>query len=80
MLLLLTAPPPDGPAHAARQVFRYTTGSDVLEQRPSTDHATSAFMWQAPEYQDSYVFCAIAIRNRRLPVIAESRGGRRVGR
>ena len=57
--LLLTAPPPDGPAHAARQVFRYTTGSDVLEQLTfDRTNKTSAFMWQAPEYQDSYVFFA----------------------
>jgi hypothetical protein len=55
--LLLTAQPPDGPAHAARQVFRYSTSDRTLEQLTfDTANKTSAFMWRAPEYDDDFVF------------------------
>lgn len=58
--LLLTAPAaPDASGTVYRQIFLYSTTNGTLEQLTfdPTDKA-AAYMWRAPEYQDSYVFFA----------------------
>ena len=56
--LLLTAPaPPDATGTVYRQVFLYSTDDETLEQLTfEPTNKTSAFMWQAPEYDNRYVF------------------------
>lgn len=58
--LLLTVPaPPDASGNVYRQIFLYSTTDDTLEQLTfePTDKA-AAYMWRAPEYEDSFVFFA----------------------
>lgn len=58
--LILTAPaPPDASGNIYRQVFLYSTDAETLQQLTfdPTDK-DSAFMWQAPEYGNEFVFFA----------------------
>ena len=58
--LLLTVPaPPDASGNVYRQIFLYSTTDNTLEQLTfePTDKA-AAYMWRAPEYNNSFVFFA----------------------
>jgi hypothetical protein len=58
--LLLTVPAaPDASGNVYRQIFLYSTSDGTLQQLTfePTDKA-AAYMWRAPEYDDSFVFFA----------------------
>jgi hypothetical protein len=68
-MLLAASAPPDQSGNVYQQIFLYSTDDGSLQQLtfdPSSKN--SAFMWQAPEVNNTYVFLAVRANGKEIDI------------
>lgn len=58
-MVLVAAAPPDGSGNVYRQVFLYSTDGTLQQLTFDPTNKNSPFMWEAPEFNDKYVFLQV---------------------